>query len=329
MTTPQEPIHSGFGPASTAADVIRGIDLGGKTAIVTGGYSGIGIETVRALRSAGAHVIVPTRNREKAVRTLTGVEGVELGDLDLLDSQSVDTFATAFLASRRPLHILVNSAAIMASPLARDSRGYESQFATNHLGHFQLYTRLLPALRHAQGARVVSVSSWGHRYSPVHFEDPNFERREYDRWAAYGQAKTANILFAVEVDARGKGEGIRAFSLHPGTILGTGLEKHVTNEELRAAGAVDEHGKPVLDPSRNLKTVEQGAATSVWCATSPRLEGLGGVYAENCDVAPIFSKDTRTPAESTVRTNGVMPYAIDRDSAKRLWALSERLLNVG
>lgn len=326
MTTPQAPIHSGFGPASTAADVIRGLDLGGKNAIVTGGYSGIGVETVRALRSAGAHVIVPTRNRAKATRTLAGIDGVELADLDLLAPHSIEAFAAAFLASNRPLHILVNSAAIMASPLARDSRGYESQFATNHLGHFQLYARILPALRRAQGARVISVSSWGHRYSPVHFEDPNFERREYDRWAAYGQAKTANILFAVEADERGKRDGIRAFSLHPGTILGTGLEKHVTSEELRAAGAVDEHGKPVLDPSRNLKTVEQGAATSVWCATSPRLDGLGGVYAENCDVAPIFSKDEPIPAGRAVGPNGVMPYAIDADSAKRLWALSERLL---
>jgi NAD(P)-dependent dehydrogenase (short-subunit alcohol dehydrogenase family) len=212
MPTLQKPIGSGFGAASTAGDVIKGIDLSNRGAIVTGGYSGIGLETTRALRSAGAKVIVPARDHDKAATGLKGLEGVEIEAMDLLDPASIDAFAQRFLASGQPLHILVNSAGIMACPLARDSRGYESHFATNHLGHFQLVARLWPALRQANAARVVSVSSWGHRHSPVVFEDPNFERRDYDRWLAYGQSKTANILFlfALAVDERGKSEGVRA-----------------------------------------------------------------------------------------------------------------------
>jgi len=335
MPTLQKPIDSGFGAASTAAEVIRGRDLNGKIAIVTGGYSGIGLETARVLRSAGAKVIVPARDHDKATRALEGLVGVEIEAMDLLDPASIDAFAERFLASGQPLHILVNSAGIMATPLVRDSRGYESQFATNHLGHFQLAMRLWPALRQANGARVVSVSSWGHRHSPVVFEDPNFERRDYDRWLAYGQSKTANILFALALDERGKAEGVRAFSLHPGSIIGTGLEKHLSVEELRAAGVIDENGKPILDPARNLKTVEQGAATSVWCATSPQLDGMGGVYCENSDIAPLVPEKDETNRNSDAIRRvgsmalGVMPYAVDPVAADRLWSLSEQLLGQG
>jgi len=220
----QRPIGSGFNAASTASDVITGIDLSGKVAIVTGGYSGIGTETTRALRSAGAKVIVPARNHDKAVTALKGIDGVEIEALDLADPASIDAFAVRFLASGQPLHILVNSAAIIATLLVRESRGYESMFATNHLGHFQLVARLWPALRKANGARVVSVASWGHRHSPIVFEDLNFERRDYSRSLAYGQSKTANILFALTLDRRGKAEGcvpspsIRAASSAPVSI---------------------------------------------------------------------------------------------------------------
>lgn len=332
MSTAQAPIGSGFSAASTAADVIRGCNLTGKIAVVTGGASGIGVETTRALRSAGATVIVPARDRTRAAAALEGIDGVELEAMDLIDPASIDAFAERFLASGRPLHFLVNSAGIMAGPLVRDARGYESQLATNHLGHFQLVARLWPALRKADGARVVSVSSWGHRFSPVVFDDPNFERRDYDPWKAYGQSKTANILFALALDERGKAEGVRAFSLHPGTIVDTGLGKHLSVEQLRAAGVVDEHGKPILDPTRNLKTVEQGAATSVWCATSPRLAGMGGVYCENSDIAPPVSKEVAAnPGDVSTRkvgsmALGVMPYATDAEAARRLWTLSEELL---
>lgn len=330
MSTPQAPLGSGFGAASTAEEVIRGRDLRGKVAIVTGGYSGLGLETARVLRAAGATIIVPTRDLGRATAALQGIDGVEIEAMDLLDPASIDAFADRFLATRRPLHILVNSAGIMACPLTRDARGYESQFTTNHLGHFQLTARLWPALRQANGARVVSVSSWGHRHSPVVFDDPNFERRDYDRWSAYGQSKTANVLFARALDERGKADGVRAFSVHPGGILGTGLEKHVTREELTALGAIDKDGKPVRDPARNLKTIEQGAATIVWCATSPQLDGMGGVYCENCDIAPPVSKERQAKARSdTTRppgAMGVMPYATDPEAAERLWSLSEQLL---
>ncbi len=334
MSTPQAPTGSGFGPASTAAEVIRGCNLSGKIAVVTGGYSGIGLETTRALRSAGAKVIVPARDHDKAATALERLDGVEIEPMDLIDPASIDAFAEGFLVSGQPLHILVNSAGIMASPLARDARGYESQFATNHLGHFQLVVRLWPALRQANGARVVSVSSWGHRHSPVVFEDPNFERRDYDRWSAYGQSKTANILFALALDECGKAEGVRAFSLHPGSIVDTGLGEYLSNEELRAAGVIDERGKPILDPARNLKTVEQGAATSIWCATSQRLAGMGGVYCENCDIAPLVPrKDEAQRSNYAIRQVGsrplgVMPYAVDPKAADRLWSLSEQLTGV-
>lgn len=330
MGSLQQPVGSGFGAASTASDVIKGIDLSGKIAIVTGGYAGIGLETTRALRSAGATVIVPARDHDKAAAALEGLDGVAIEALDLFDPASVDAFAGRFIASGRPLHILVNSAGIMACPLTRDARGHEAQFATNHLGHFQLAARLWPALRKASGARVVSVSSRGHRRSPVVFDDIGFERRAYDRWSAYGQSKTANILFALALDERGKPEGVRAFSLHPGAIVNTDLKRYMSDEEIRKAGVLDADGKPIIDPAKGLKTVEQGAATSVWCATSPQLDGMGGVYCEDCEVSPLVPEEEVarwTHGESTRRV-GVIPYAVDPAAADRLWSLSERLIGV-
>jgi NAD(P)-dependent dehydrogenase (short-subunit alcohol dehydrogenase family) len=246
--------------------------------------------------------------------------------MDLLDPASIDALADGYLASGQPLHILVNSAGIMACPLTRDARGYEAQFATNHLGHFQLTTRLWPALCRAGGARVVSVSSWGHRRSPVMFDDPNFERRAYDRWSAYGQSKTANVLFALELDERGRADAVQAFAVHPGVIVDTGLGKHLTREELLALGVIDADGKPILDPTRNLKTVEQGAATSVWCATSPQLDGMGGVYCENCDIAPPVPGQGSASSGTGSPGFGVMAHAIDPEAAAHLWSLSERLI---
>lgn len=239
MPTPQAPIGSGFGPATTASDVIRGCDLTNKVAIVTGGYGGIGLETTRAFLSAGAKVIVPARDPEKATNALRSMPGAVVEALDLMDPGSIDAFAGWFLDSGQALHILVNNAGVMANPLTRDARGYESQFATNHLGHFQLTARLWPALRQAEGARVVSVSSRGHRRAGVDFDDPNFERREYDRWVAYGQSKTANALFAVALDAIAEPHGVRAFSLHPGGVI-TDLSRYMSAQELRAYGALDE-----------------------------------------------------------------------------------------
>jgi NAD(P)-dependent dehydrogenase (short-subunit alcohol dehydrogenase family) len=329
MSTRQAPIGSVFGASTTASEVISGCDLRGKTAVVTGGYSGLGLQTTRALTSAGARVIVPARDHEKAATALHDDGDVEIEEMDLLDPASVDAFAERFLSSGHPLHTLVDSAGIMATPLRRDARGYESQFATNHLGHFQLTARLWPALREADGARVVSVSSRGHEFSPVVFEDPNYEHREYDRWSAYGQSKTANILFALALDQRGQADGVRAFSLHPGVIIDTGLAEYLTDAELRALGVVDEEGMPVIDAARDLKTPEQGAATSVWCATSRQLDGLGGVYCENCDVAPLADENAIVGAGGIPQPDhlpaGVMPYAVDAEAADRLWDLSEQL----
>jgi NAD(P)-dependent dehydrogenase (short-subunit alcohol dehydrogenase family) len=327
MLTQQKPIGSGFGAATSADEVIAGVDLSGKTAIVTGGYSGLGRKTARVLRAAGARVVVPARDMRRAAEALAGLD-VEVEPMDLLDPASIDAFAASFLESTPALHILINNAAIMAVPeLTRDARGYEVQFATNHLGHYQLTTRLLPALRNAGGARVVSVSSVGHRYSPMVLEDPNFERRPYTPWAAYGQSKTANVLFAVALDAREKTHGVRAFSLHPGAIVDTGLGRYVTREQLIAAGVLDGQGRPIRDPARQLKTVGQGAATQVWCATSPQLDGMGGVYCENADVAALMTtQPEKADMADALRLTGVMPYAVDPVSADGLWALSNRLL---
>src|SRR5215470_5850853 len=257
MPTPQVPIGSDFNARSTAADVIRGHDLRGRTAVVTGGSAGIGLETTRALSSAGARVIVPARDVEKAraaVGTLATVEPMEL-----TDPASIAAFADRFLKSGTPLELLINNAGIMAAPLSRLARDVESQFATNHVGHFELTVRLWPALRKAQAPRIVSLSSLGHRRAPVDFDDWNFERKQYDRWAGYGQSKSANALFAIGANAR----GVKAFSLHPGAIW-TGLGKFMTPEDISAFQA----------RVQMVKTPEQGAATTVWAAVSRQLDTL-------------------------------------------------------
>lgn len=330
MTTLQSPIGSGFSAATTSANIIRGIDLVGHVAIVTGGYSGIGIDTVRTLLSAGARVIVPARDVDRATANLASVGMAEVWPMDLLDPGSIDTFAKRFLDTGLPLDILINSAGIMAVPtLERDGRGHELQFATNHLGHFQLVQRLLPALRAAGKARVVSVSSFGHRYSPIHFDDLDYTHRAYDPWMGYGQSKTANILLAVELDAREKANGIRAFALHPGSIAGTGLERHVPRQMLIDHGILNAAGNPIRDPSRNQKSVEQGAATSIWCAVSPQLDGMGGVYAENCDIAELSEAGSVESAMAdSSRPGGVRPYAVAPEAARRLWEISEELTAV-
>ncbi len=333
MTTQQAPIGSGFTAASTTADVIRGIDLVGKVAIVTGGYSGLGRETVRTFLSAGARVIVPARDVERARKALDGIGGVEIEEMDLTDPTSIDAFARRFLASGLPLDMLVNSAGIMAIPeRTLDARGYELQFATNHLGHFQLTARLWPALKRTEGARVVSVSSMGHRFSPVVFDDINFDNRPYDPWSGYGQSKTANILFAVELDRRGQVDGVRAFSLHPGGIPGTGLEKHVPVADLVAAGVIDESGEPLIDPAKDIKSIPMGAATQIWCATSPQLDGMGGVFCVDSDVAPLMSATSKTFSImencSGKRETGVLPYAVDPEAAAHLWDVSAQMTGV-
>ncbi|AIQ63456.1 oxidoreductase [Paenibacillus stellifer] len=319
--TPQTPIYSGFGARTTAEDIVRGTDLSGKTAIITGGYSGLGLEAARVLAEAGAKVIVPARSPDKAQAALASVPGAELEELDLADPASIDQFAGRFVESGRPLHILINSAGIMAIPEQRDERGYELQFATNHLGHFQLTARLWPALKRAGGARVVSVSSGGHAFSGIHFEDPLYRQRPYSKWEAYGQSKTANALFAAELDQRGKAYGVRAFSVHPGSIV-TGLSRHLSDEEMEAMGALDEQGQRVFsEMTEERKTIPEGAATLVWCAISPQLDGKGGVYCLNADIAHLVHEDS----SASQGTAGVRPWATDGQAAARLWSLSEQL----
>nr|MDT0660004.1 SDR family NAD(P)-dependent oxidoreductase [Micromonospora sp. DSM 115978] len=307
MTTAQHRIGSGFGARSTADDVLEGVDLSGKVAVVTGGYSGLGLETTRALAKAGARVVVPARRPDAAHESLGAVDGVEVDELDLGELDNVRGFASRFLGTGRSIDILINNAGIMACPETRIGPGWEAQFATNHLGHYALTNLLWPALA-AGRARVVSVSSAGHHNSPIRWDDVRFDKG-YDKWAAYGQAKTANILFAVRLDALGRESGVRAFALHPGAIL-TPLQRHLATAEMVSLGWIDEAGNPV-NPS--FKTPQQGAATQVWAATSPRLAGMGGVYCEDCDIAE--------PAVEGVRA-GVRDYAIDPEQAARLWDLS-------
>lgn len=316
----QKPIGSGFNATSTTSDVIKGIDLTGKIAIVTGGNTGIGLETTKTLATAGATVIVPARDIEKAKKNLHGIANVELESMDLMNPASIDEFAQKFLASGRPLHLLINNAGIMWVPLRRDSRGIESQLATNYLAQFQLTARLWPALKKAGGARVINVSSQGHQFAPFNFDDPNFLHRDYETLQAYGQSKTASNLFALEMDNRGKANHVRTYSLHPGSINGTELGREASLELFQQMGFLDAEGNLLPEVAASLKTIPQGAATTVWCATSPMLNNIGGVYCEDADVAELASE--------TSMSGGVKRYSLDETHAKRLWTLSEEVTGI-
>lgn len=321
----QKPIGSGFNARSTTKEVIKGIDLSGKTAIVTGGYAGIGLETVKTFVSAGAKVLIPARDTRKAATNLKGIPNTTIEPMDLMDPDSIDKFANKFLGTNTPLHILVNNAGIMWVPLQRDQRGYESQLATNHLGHFQLTAQLWPALKKAGGARVVNVSSYGHQMAPFNFDDPNFINREYETLQGYGGSKTANNLFAVELDHRGKTSGIRAFSVHPGSVIGTDLGRVAPMALFQQMGTHDANGELFPEVAARLKDVAQGAATSVWCATSPQLNGLGGVYCEDSDIAQLDMGDIQHNYNDPSTLRGVQPYSVDASNAKRLWRSSEEM----
>ncbi|MFE6286366.1 SDR family NAD(P)-dependent oxidoreductase [Streptomyces sp. NPDC057877] len=324
MTHAQHPVGSGFTPASTAEEVVAGLDLTGRNVIVTGGHAGIGREVTRALVKAGASVTVGSRDPDRAGAGLAGIGGVGVSRLDLSDPASIDAFTDRWLASDRPLHILVNCVGVPApGTRERDARGYEVQFATNHLGHFQLTLGLLPALRAAHGSRVVNVTSGAHRFGAIRWDDPHFDSG-YDPGTAYAQSKLANVLFTVELDRRWAGDGIRGYAVHPGVVVGTALNSAAGAEGLRAMGLIDEAGRPVIDPERGKKTPRQGASTIVFAATSPLLADIGGVYLKDNDISPVDDEPRPLTADSVPAE--VASHALDPRSAQRLWELSERLL---
>lgn len=310
--------RNNFGADTTVDEVLEGIDLSGQRAIVTGSSGGLGAEAARGLAQAGAAVTMTARDMAKgeaaaeAIRSSTGNADVQVMALELSQPASVREFAKSWLAEHGQLNVLLNNAGVMACPLARTDEGWEMQFATCHLGHFLLTALLAPALEAGAPARIVNVSSGGHRFSPVRFDDPHFEESDYDKWTSYGQAKTANILHAVELDHRLQGRGVRAFAIHPGAIA-TDLGRHLTRDDMATLKARSPGGKGL-----QFKTVEAGAATEVYAATAPELSGQGGCYLEDCRVAGL--------RDEPGAMSGVMSYALDADAAARLWALSEKTL---
>ncbi|MBX6752215.1 MAG: SDR family NAD(P)-dependent oxidoreductase [Micromonosporaceae bacterium] len=307
----QQPLNTGFGSTSMTSDVLDGITLRGTTAVVTGGYSGLGLATTRALAGAGARVIVPARRPQVAWEALRGIDGVEIVDMDLADVGSLRRGADEIVQTTTTIDVIVASAAVMACPEQRVGAGWELQFATNHLGHFALVNLLVPALNPA-GARVVVVSSGAHRITGIRWEDIHFTKQPYDRWQAYGQSKTANVLFATHLAELGRERGILAFSLDPGLII-TPLQRHVPRAEQIELGWIDAQGRP----GPGFRTPDQGAATIVWAATSPQLADRSGVYCRDCDIAPA--------AASGATDAGVASWAIDPDEARRLWEYSARV----
>ena len=316
----QNPVNSDFGAKSEPSEVLEGIDLNGKVAMVTGGYSGIGIETVRGLKDAGAKVIVPARRTDVAKSELSGiVEEKNIVEMDLANPASVSRFVNEFQDSETPLDILINNAAVMACPKMPTKEGWDLQFAVNHIGHFILTKGLLNTMSKSLGARIVTLSSTGHKLSGIQWDDVHFEE-SYDKWKAYGQSKTAASLLAVEISNRGKDKGIKAYSVHPGGIF-TPLQRHLEQEEMIALGWLGEDGELSEMAAANFKSTTQGAATSLWCATSPLLDDVSGVYCENCDVA------ARQENGPMARYVGVADWAVDTDDASRLWDLTEHTLS--
>lgn len=308
---------SEFGKQSTTDEVLEGVDLTGRTIFVTGGNSGLGREAARAFAAKGAHVVIAGRDQAKLdeaqaeIRAKTGSESVETIVCDLGSLASVRACGKEARERLGKIDILLNNAGIMACPKGETADGFETQFGTNHLGHFVLTKELMPLVEAGEARRIVNLSSLAHDRSDVDFDDPNFERREYDPWISYGQSKTANVLFSVGLEKRYADKGIHAYAVHPGGIQ-TNLGRHMT-EEMIAALMKNMDDRPNFD----WKTIPQGAATSVWASTAPELEGKGGVYCEDCHVAEVSSDSVGY---------GVRPYALDEASADKLWAMSEEMV---
>ncbi len=306
-----------FNVATTTDEVLEGIDLTGTCALVTGGASGLGAETVRALASKGAEVVIAARNHEKAeevrarVQEETGNDKIHIEELELASLAKVRDFAERCLSRYDRLHLLINNAGVMACPQGKTEDGFELQFGSNHLGHFLMTCLIMPKIIKAAPSRIVSLSSLGHRFSPVVFDDIHFERRPYDKWLSYGQSKTANALFAVALEKRLQDKSVHAYAVHPGIII-TRLGRHLTQED------ITQMQSRYQDRDMPIKSVEAGAATSVYAATAPELEGQGGVYLEDCHIA--------VEEESADAESGVRPYAADSEQAERLWTVSEEMI---
>ena len=318
----QKPLDSGFNSKTRADEITKDIDLTGKIAIVTGGYSGIGIETTRALINSGAEVIIPAKRSEVAIKNLEGIVSKEnVIEMDLSDLNSVKNFTDGYKENFNRLDLLINNAGIMACPETRIGNNWESQIAINHFGHFILTKELMDMMADNDGARFVSLSSSAHSLTGMLWDDIHFLNSPYDKWMAYGQSKTASSLIAIEFDKLMKDKGVRGFSVHPGGIM-TPLQRHLQNEEMVTLGWMKEDGS-LSDLAKNFfKTTSQGASTTLWCATSPSLNNIGGVFCEDCDIAKIKSEVD----ESMQRYFGVADWAVDVDEASKLWELTDKTL---
>lgn len=315
----QKKLNSGFNAKSEPSEILQGKDLTGKVAVVTGGYSGIGLETTRALAAVGAKVYVPVRTPEKAEENLKDVEGDVIVDaMDLADLASVRAYAASVAERESKLDLLINNAGIMACPETRVGNNWESQFGVNHIGHFVLTNGLRDLLLSAGSARVVCLSSIAHRRSDILWDDIHFESTPYEKWTAYAQAKTANALFALGFDMKYREQGVQAFSVHPGGIL-TPLQRHLPNEEMMALGWTDADGNISEQVKDMFKSTTQGCSTTLWAATSDALADTGGLYCEDCDVANLATEDSP-------RFFDVAPWAVDEESAMKLWELTEKML---
>ena len=318
----QTPTKSGFHSKTNADEITNGIDLNEKIAIVTGGYSGIGLETTRELVASGAKVIIPAKRTEVAVQNLEGIVSKEnIVEMDLGNLNSVKKFTEDFKESFGKLDLLINNAGIMACPETRIGNGWESQFAVNHIGHFLLTKELMDTMAENDSARFISLSSSAHSLTGILWDDIHFQNNPYDKWMAYGQSKTASSLIAIEFHRRMVDKGVSGFSVHPGGIL-TPLQRHLQKEEMVALGWMDENGSPSEMAKNFFKTTSQGASTTLWCATSSSLNGIGGVFCEDCDIA----KRKNEVDESLQRYFGVADWAVDTEEASKLWDVTEKML---
>ena len=318
----QKPINSGFNSKSETSDILSEINLSDKVAIVTGGYSGIGLETTKGLVLAGAKVIIPAKRPEIAFKNLNGIVSEDnIIKMDLSDLNSVKGFTDSFKENFSKLDLLINNAGIMACAETRIGNNWESQFAVNHIGHFLLTNELMDMMEDVEGARFVSLSSSAHSLTGILWDDIHFQNTPYDKWMAYGQSKTACSLMAIEFNTRMKDKGVEGFAVHPGGII-TPLQRHLEKEEMVALGWMDADGSPSELAKNFFKSTSQGASTALWCATSPDLNGLGGVFCEDCDIA----KRKSEVDESMQRYFGVADWAVNTDEGSRLWEATELMI---